>query len=121
MADNEEAGQPGQLSIAETVTDQGVRVLALAGEIDHESGGALREALEAAGRDSARVVLDLSQVSFMDSSGINIFIVAHRALGEAGGRLRLAAPTEPVLRTLQIVGVDEVIDCRPTLREALGG
>lgn len=56
---------------------------------------------------------------FMDSSGINILISAHRALTGAGGWLRLAALSAPVLRTVQIVGLDTVIDCHPTLDQAL--
>jgi stage II sporulation protein AA (anti-sigma F factor antagonist) len=91
-------------------------VLSLAGEVDHDSGPVLRQALDTG---DTRVVVDLSQVTFMDSTGINILIAAHNALTTAGGWLRLAAPTGPVLRTLQIVGVDAVIDCRDTLRQAL--
>jgi stage II sporulation protein AA (anti-sigma F factor antagonist) len=53
------------------------------------------------------------------STGINIFIAAHHGLTEAGGWIRLAAPTEAVMRTLQIVVVDAGIDCRKTLRQAL--
>ncbi|GAA3050951.1 STAS domain-containing protein [Streptomyces glomeratus] len=52
-------------------------------------------------------------------SGINIFIAAHRTLGEADGWLRLAAPRESVMRTLNIVGVDTLIDCRETLHQAI--
>lgn len=47
----------------------------------------------------------------MDSSGVNIFITAHCDLERVGGWLRLATPTGPVLRTLQLVGVDQVLDC----------
>ncbi|MFF1707145.1 STAS domain-containing protein [Streptomyces sp. NPDC058252] len=76
-------------------------------------------ALDASGTHRPRIVVDLSRVTFMDSTGINIFVAAHRSLTEAGGWIRLAAPTEAVLRLLQIVGVDAVIDCRETLRQAL--
>ncbi|NEB04235.1 STAS domain-containing protein [Streptomyces sp. SID13726] len=55
----------------------------------------------------------------MDSTGINIFVAAPRTLTEADGRVRLAAPGEAVMRALQIVGVDAVIDCREALRQAL--
>ncbi|MFD4552675.1 STAS domain-containing protein [Streptomyces sp. NPDC058466] len=75
--------------------------------------------MDASGTPRPRIVVDLSRVTFMDSTGINIFIAAHRSLTEAGGWIRLAAPTEAVLRLLQIVGVDAVIDCRETLRQAL--
>ncbi|MEU3342221.1 STAS domain-containing protein [Streptomyces sp. NPDC006668] len=105
----------GRLSVVSTHAD-GILVLSLAGEIDHDTGPILRQALSDA---DPRIVVDLSQVTFMDSTGINILIAAHNALAQAGGWLRLAAPTRTVLRTLQIVGVDAVIDCRETLRQAL--
>ncbi|MFC8146788.1 STAS domain-containing protein [Streptomyces paradoxus] len=118
MADTGQAAQSGQLSVVSTATD-GICVLTLAGEIDRDTGQPLRQALDASGTPRPRIVVDLSRVTFMDSTGINIFIAAHRALTEAGGWIRLAAPSEAVLRLLQIVGVDAVIDCRETLRQAL--
>jgi stage II sporulation protein AA (anti-sigma F factor antagonist) len=118
MADTEPAARSGQLSVVSTTTD-GIRVLTLVGEIDRDTGQALRQALDSSGTPRPRIVVDLSRVTFMDSTGINIFIAAHRALTETGGWIRLAAPTEAVMRVLQIVGVDAVIDCRETLRQAL--
>ncbi|MFF3890404.1 STAS domain-containing protein [Streptomyces sp. NPDC001914] len=120
MTDTEHAEQTGQLSVATTATD-GVRVLILAGEIDHHTGDTLRQALDASDTPCPRIVVDLRQVTFMDSSGINIFIAAHRTLSEAGGWLRLADAGEAVMRTINIVGVDAIIDCRETLRHALTG
>ncbi|MDL5198646.1 STAS domain-containing protein [Streptomyces sp. ALI-76-A] len=118
MADTGQAAQPARLSVVSTATD-GIRVLTLAGEIDHDTGQALRQALDASGAPRPRIVVDLSRVTFMDSTGINIFVAAHRTLTDAGGWIRLAAPGESVMRTLQIVGVDAVIDCRETLPQAL--
>ncbi|KOV97356.1 anti-sigma factor antagonist [Streptomyces sp. NRRL B-3648] len=106
------------MSVVTTATD-GIRVLSLAGEIDHHTGNTLRQALDASGTPHPRIVVDLHQVTFMDSSGINILITAHQALSEAGGWLRLAAASEAVMRTISIVGVDTFIDCRDTLRQAL--
>ncbi|MEW2290885.1 STAS domain-containing protein [Streptomyces sp. NPDC047841] len=102
-----------------TLTD-GIPVISLAGEIDHHTGDALRHALEdASGTPRPRVVGDMRHVTYIDSSGINIFIAAHCALSEAGGWPRLAAIGEPISRTLSLVGIDAVIDCRETLRHAL--
>ncbi|MGW4600574.1 STAS domain-containing protein [Streptomyces sp. NPDC004457] len=114
----EHAGRTGQLSVVATATD-GIRVLTLAGEIDHHTGDTLRRALDTSHTPRPRVVVDMHQVTFMDSSGINILIAAHQALSEAGGWLRLAAIGESVMRTISLVGVDAVIDCRETLRQAL--
>ncbi|MFK8912217.1 STAS domain-containing protein [Streptomyces sp. YS-3] len=112
--------RPGELSVISTTTN-GICVLAPAGEIDYHTMDRFQQALEAASIALARIVVDLSRVSFMDSSGINMLITAHHDTSEAGGWLRLAAPTAPVLRTLQVVGVDQVIDCHATLCQALGG
>ncbi|MFF0013242.1 STAS domain-containing protein [Streptomyces sp. NPDC005374] len=118
MADSEQAEQPGQLSVIPTVSE-GIRVLTLSGEVDHQTGPTLRQALDINGTAGPRVVIDMRGVGFMDSTGINILIAAHRDLTEAGGWLRLAGPTRAVLRTIQIVGLDTVIACHTTLREAL--
>ncbi|GAB1331568.1 STAS domain-containing protein [Streptomyces sennicomposti] len=112
------APEPAGLSVTATLADGGVRVVTLAGEIDHHTGDTLRHALDATD-GATRIVADLGQVTFMDSSGINILLTAHHTAATAGGWLRLAAPTPNVLRTLQIVGIDEVIDCHPTLTSAL--
>ncbi|MFF9360327.1 STAS domain-containing protein [Streptomyces griseoluteus] len=118
MADNKKAVQPEQLSVVATTTD-GIHVLTVAGEIDHHTGDPLTQALDLTGTSRPRVVVDLHQVAFLDSTGINILLAAHRALTESGGWLRLARPTGVVLRTLQLVGLDTVIDCHETLDQAL--
>ncbi|WP_234358540.1 STAS domain-containing protein [Streptomyces sp. NRRL B-24085] len=118
MPDTGQAAQPGHLSIVDT-TSAGIRILALAGEIDDDTGEKLRQALDVSGTPRPRLVLDMQRVTFMDSTGINILITAHQTVTAAGGWLRLAAPTSPVQRIIQIVGVDTLIDCYPTLREAL--
>ncbi|MFJ4467598.1 STAS domain-containing protein [Streptomyces sp. NPDC089424] len=117
-ANHAPAQRPGHLSVT-TTTAEGIHVLTVAGEIDHHSGEALRQALDFPSAPRLRAVIDLHQVTFMDSSGINILLAAHQTLTASDGWLRLAAPTEPVLRTLQIVGIDTIIDCRPTLNSAL--
>ncbi|MFI6039247.1 STAS domain-containing protein [Streptomyces sp. NPDC051315] len=110
--------QVGGLSVVTTFTD-GVRVRTLAGEIDHHTGDQLRRALDVTDTARPRIVIDMRQVTFMDSTGINILIAAYQAVAKVGGWLRLAAPTDSVLRVLQLVGVDDIIECHPTLHEAL--
>ncbi|WP_079178779.1 STAS domain-containing protein [Streptomyces humi] len=119
IADTGPNERPEPLSVVSTDVD-GIRVVTLSGEIDHDTGDTLRRALETSGVPRPRTVVDLHQVTFMDSSGINIFIAAHRALSEAGGWLRLAAVNESVMRTLSIVGLDVIVDCRDTVDQALG-
>ncbi|MEU3838778.1 STAS domain-containing protein [Streptomyces sp. NPDC028635] len=114
----EHIAQPDGLSVTASSAD-GIRVLTAVGEIDHHTGGTLGQALDVAGAPLPRVVVDMRQVTFMDSSGINILITAHQALTQAGGWLRLAGVGHSVMRTLQLVGVDALIDIRETPDQAL--
>ncbi|MEU0041442.1 STAS domain-containing protein [Streptomyces sp. NPDC006333] len=93
-------------------------MVTLHGEIDHQTGESSGRRCRSP-RPRPSWGADMRGVGFMDSTGINIFITAHRDLAEASGWLRPAAPTTPVLRTIQLVGADAVIDCRETLRQAL--
>jgi stage II sporulation protein AA (anti-sigma F factor antagonist) len=120
MAHTEQAGQPGRLSVRTDVVD-GTLVVAVAGEIDQQTGDTLREALEPPEGAAPRIVIDLRHVTFMDSSGINILIAVHRTLVDEDGWLRLAGATPPVLRVIQLVGIDGIIDCHPTVQQALEG
>lgn len=106
---------PGQA----TSTDD-ISVVTLGGDIDHHNTPHLSGVLLFPhGAASARTVVDLSAVTFIDSSGISAFITAHHAARRSGGWLRLVGPTDCVLRTIRLVGLDHVVPCYPTLRQAL--
>ncbi|MFG2132962.1 STAS domain-containing protein [Streptomyces sp. NPDC048751] len=119
MAETEEPAAPQRLSIAHSVID-GIDVVVPHGEIDHTTRTNFRQALlPPDGAGAGRLVVDLSGVTFMDSTGVNTLIAAHQAAQAAQGWLRLAGPRNPVLRILQLVGVDTVIPCYPDLQQAL--
>lgn len=86
-------------SVSETV------VLAPSGELDLAVAPELRARLSAAHRDGARVVLDLQDVVFIDSSALSVVLWAERRLRVTGGSLRLVQPAEGVLRILRICGL----------------
>lgn len=65
------------------------------------------------------VVVDLSETAFVDSSGINALLRANAGVQAAGGWLRLAGAVEPVLSTIKLVGLNEVIPLYPTTGQAL--
>ncbi|GGX59567.1 STAS domain-containing protein [Streptomyces minutiscleroticus] len=106
------------LTVVRTVTD-GTTVLGLQGEVDLHTVGRLRRALAACATDPVRLVVDLRWVTFMDSTGINALVALHRATLGTPGWIRLARPQRPVRRILQVSGLDTVIDCCPTLHQAL--
>ncbi|MFJ8802799.1 STAS domain-containing protein [Streptomyces sp. NPDC102487] len=99
------------------VTD--IRVVSLSGELDADSAEEFLRAVRPDDAGTSWTVLDLSAVTFMDSSAVNVLVAARRDVTAAGGWIRLAAPTDPVLRVIEIVGLDTIFDCYPTLNEAL--
>ncbi|MFF3487326.1 STAS domain-containing protein [Streptomyces sp. NPDC002701] len=119
MAKNNGPARGNRFSVVCTATD-GIRVLTLRGEIDHSAAPGLLKALTPDDDTTAmRIVLDLKNVTFMDSTGINALITAHQTAQRTHGWLRLAAPTETVQRVIHIVGLDHLIPSYPTLRQAL--
>ncbi|GAA2768835.1 hypothetical protein GCM10010103_78790 [Streptomyces paradoxus] len=95
-------------------------MVTLHGEIDHAVTNELTEAMLSYGSVTRpRTVMDLSGVTFMDSSGINVLIAAHQGMSDAHGWLRIAGAQASVLRVLELVGLDQVIGCHPTVEQAL--
>ncbi|WSQ14972.1 STAS domain-containing protein [Streptomyces sp. NBC_01231] len=120
MTDNQKADRPDRF-LAERREVDGIRVVTVRGEIDHTVKDVLSEALlsQDGTVPAQRIVVDLSGVTFMDSSGINVLITAYRQVSEAQGWLRIAGAQESVLRVLTLVGVDTFIPCHPTIEQAL--
>ncbi|MEU0400546.1 STAS domain-containing protein [Streptomyces sp. NPDC006197] len=108
------------LNVDVTIRDTGTAVLSLGGELDMETAQLLDDHLaEQLRRGRARLVLDLSALGFMDSSGLNVLIRAVHKARALGGDLYLAAPTSPVRRILEITGVTTTIPPHAGVAEAL--
>jgi anti-sigma B factor antagonist len=102
-------GRSVELGI-ETSARGGDVVLALAGDIDIHTAPQVRDRLAgllAEGRTS--IVVDLAEVTFLDSSALGALVSAHRDLAAVGGSLRLAAPQAHVLKVFRITRLAEVI------------
>jgi len=87
-----------------------VVVAALDGEIDSSNAGELQGALAAQFPRTASVLaLDLSQVTYLDSSGIELLFALGRSLAARRQRIRLVVPeTAPVRRVLELCAVESV-------------
>lgn len=98
----------------------GAWIVRARGEIDLHTGTLLEEELDALlGRSLHRLVIDLSEVVYMDSSGLRILLGAQRRAGEGGGALALAGRSERVLKVLLLTGMLETLPCHATVAEAL--
>ena len=87
----------------ELETSDGQTVVRLAGELDQAGSETL---LAAVSELSGRVVIDLSDVSFLDSAGMSAFAITRKRLVEEGGSLTLRSPHPHVRRVLEIAGMD---------------
>jgi anti-anti-sigma factor len=113
-------GGEQSLDLDVRVHEDGRAAVTVAGEIDfatHRSLlGALTDLIE---QGRPRIVLDLGKVSFCDSTGLGVMVQIRQRVVGGGGWLRLAAPTEPVRRALEITNLDRLIPAYPTVAEAL--
>lgn len=85
-------------------------VLTVAGEVDLSNAADLRMAIESTATRAFEIWLDLSALTFMDSSGLHAMADARVRLIEANRRLTLICPDGPVLRVLALTGFDHVFD-----------
>ncbi|WP_028648913.1 STAS domain-containing protein [Nocardiopsis sp. CNT312] len=108
------------LTISSTLNDAG-RVLALNGEIDmateHRFQEAVIDALST--QPSGRVVLDCTDLAFIDSSGLRVLIRAHKTALSQQALLAVAAPADRVRRTLRVTSLDTRIPVFDSVSEAL--
>ncbi|WP_214415956.1 STAS domain-containing protein [Sphaerisporangium fuscum] len=78
----------------------------VSGDVDISNSPLLRQHLLAAiDRSHATIVLDLSEVTFMDASGVSALLAARRRSVRLGGGVRLVAPSSSVCRVLEAAGL----------------
>ncbi len=98
----------------------GATIVSVAGELDALAAPALDDFLAAQGAIE-QLVLDLGDVTFLDSTGLGHVIKAYRSVTGAGGTFALVATAPRVLKVLTITGVDERIGVWSSVDAALAG
>jgi len=94
-----------------------VAVVHLAGEVDVAASGAVRARVDAAA--SGPLVVELSEVTFVDSSGLRELLRARMECERLGGRLVLAGVPPVLERLLDLTGTTSMFAVVPTLEAAL--
>lgn len=88
------------------------------GEIDVATVGAFENGVRSVLATGGQVVIDMSETTFMDSTGLSALVrlVGGRADGDSnvGAPLVLEDPSEPVVKTLRISGIDRMVTIRET-------
>lgn len=99
---------------------QGVKVMALSGEIDMYSSPALRKKImDLVNQRVTPLLVDLKKVSYIDSSGIATFVEGLKHMMPYGGRLKLIGLLEGVREIFRFSKLDKVFEIYRTLEDAL--
>jgi len=101
--------------------EAGRSIVTVLGELDLYTAPNLRESvLEVADDGQRQLIIDLSGVPFMDSSGLGVIVACLKRLREAGGDLALVTrPDSPPTKLLSLTGLDRAIPTFTSLDEAL--
>ncbi|MFI1064255.1 STAS domain-containing protein [Streptomyces spororaveus] len=107
-----------RFTVAVTTVDAAV-VLALAGELDHDTAQPLRDALDSALAPGRRILVDLAGLGFCDSTGLNVLLNTRLDAQQAGAVLELVGLRGPVARMFRITGADGVFPIHADVTAAL--
>jgi anti-sigma B factor antagonist len=110
-----------QVDLSISRADHGDRtVVHLGGEIDVYTAPLVREKLDEqiqAGRTD--LVVDLTEVSFLDSTGLGVLVGRLKLARTRGGSMRLVGTDDRVLKVFAITGLDKVFEIHPDVASAL--
>jgi anti-sigma B factor antagonist len=102
--------------------ESGHTVLEVAGEVDVYTAPTLRDRItDLLDAGQRRLVVDLTNVEFIDSTGLGVLVGALNRAKELGGSLVLVCPQERVLKLLRITGLDDVFAVHGSVEDATRG
>jgi anti-sigma B factor antagonist len=103
-----------------TRTVDGCLVVEVGGEVDMTSAPTLRDhLLDHIGLGEPCVVVDLSEVEFMDSTGLSALVMAYRQAGEIGSSVVVAGAQPAVRRVLEITQLDVLLEHQDDVADAV--
>jgi anti-sigma B factor antagonist len=105
-------------AISATMSD--VAVLGVGGDsLVSSNVAAFKRELEALGRDTNRVVVDLSEVQFIDSAGCGALLQFHKHFQGKGGGMKVCCVSHSVRALFELVRMQRVLDIYPTSEQAV--
>jgi anti-sigma B factor antagonist len=100
--------------------DEYIELVSVAGELDMSNSSELRRRVETCLRNGRiSVIIDLSELTHMDSSGLAALISSHQLTQERSGRLALVISSESVRRTVEVRGLDRLFTIVPDRDQAI--
>lgn len=100
---------------------QNTLVVSMQGELDHHNADGIRDELDRRFEISGakNIIFDLSELKFMDSSGLGIIIGRYRAASALGGRTCISVPQGTVYRLISLAGINKIIPLYHTVDDAV--
>jgi anti-sigma B factor antagonist len=109
-------------SSTRTIITPGVGLIEVSGEVDIYTAPKFKEDMLAVIDDGAtNLIIDLSGVTFIDSTALGVLIGGIIRMLAVVGRMALVVNTRPVQKVLTITGLDHVFEIHTTREEALAG
>ena len=107
------------LTIHSSNPDKTTCILKIEGEVDVYTSPQLKEEIVKISQSGVkRLVINLSQVEYLDSTGLGVLIGALKRLREADGNLSLVGPGMRILRIFEITGLDKIFEIFATEEDA---
>jgi anti-sigma B factor antagonist len=111
---------PPEFAIIEQGSEAGHYVIAARGEIDLFTAPELKQVItEVIESGERRVAIDLSEVSFLDSTALGVLIGAVKRLRSRGGALAVINTDSSIAKTFEITGLDQIFTIVSSRAEAL--
>jgi anti-sigma B factor antagonist len=95
------------------VHGDGMTVVEISGDVDLDTAARLRAALEAAVRTDTSVVIDMGDVTFMDSTGFGVLVATHLQARRVGTSIMLRAVSTRIRDLMDMLGLDAVLPIEP--------
>jgi anti-sigma B factor antagonist len=109
-----------EFAITEHAIDEERHVLAVRGEIDLFTAPELKQVLaESIEAGRVRIVVDLTDTTFLDSTALGVLIGAVKRLRSRDGALAIVNIDENISKTFEITGLDQIFTIVPTREEAV--
>jgi anti-sigma B factor antagonist len=112
------ADTDGQITLTSRAEEGGLRIVAVAGEVDMLTSPQMRTVLLEELQSASVLVVDLEGVTFLGTSGLAVLVELRDAARTAGAPLRLVCTTRRVVRPLTIAGLVGLFDVRDSVESA---
>ena len=100
--------------------ENGVMRASVGGDVDHHMCASVREDIDRAFFKYApkKLILDLTGMKFMDSSGLGLIMGRHTLMSSLGGTLTVRRPNERVVRIFKLAGLERIVTIEEGKHEA---